>query len=46
MQLARRIQYDRAPQDHERLGADPYFGSSSFLPDVRGLGEAPRTWLH
>jgi len=40
MQLARRVRYDRAPQDHERLGADPYFGSSSFLPDVRGLGEA------
>lgn len=40
LQLARRIRYMRAPQDHERLGADPYFGSGSFLPDVRGLGDA------
>lgn len=38
MQLARRIRYDRAPHDHESLGADPYWLAPSPLPDARGLG--------
>lgn len=39
-QMARRIRYDSAPHDHDRLGIDPFFDSSTLLPDLRGLGEA------
>lgn len=39
-QLARRIRYDRAPCEFERLGTEPLYDAVSPMPDMRGLAEA------